>query len=281
MGQMFDLEDNCATESNSFQYSDEIVSALSAFNENESYIRFYNSDYIECINKHGDKKQRHNVTAWDFCATNTGDVYFTDYKAGAIGRLTPSGSVSTVVSTHPLTPLVICQSVDGGLLVTLRDTESELYEVESCSRRLVRHVTLTGDVIHEYEYQEDGQTRLFTVPYSVKQNGNSDICVVNNTSKTKGHVVILSSVGHVSSVYHGENLNKDLCPYDVECDSGCKILVGDPHNHVIHLLSPDGQFLKFLLTEKEVHLPTAFCLYGSTLWVGNGQGSVKLFQYKH
>jgi hypothetical protein len=50
---------------------------------------------------------------------------------------------------------------------------------------------------------------------------------------------------------------------------------------MIHLLSPDGQFLKFLLTEKEVIKPTALSLYGSTLWVGNDQGSVKLFQYKH
>jgi hypothetical protein len=160
MGQMFDLKDINATESNSFQYSDVSVGALSAFNENESYIRSYNSDYIERINKHGDKKQRYNVTAWDFCTTDTGDVYFTTYIARTIVRLTPSGSVFTVVSTQPLEPIAICQSVDSGLLVTLRDRESKLYELESYSRRLVRHVTLTGDVIHEYEYQEDGQTRL-------------------------------------------------------------------------------------------------------------------------
>jgi hypothetical protein len=171
--------------------------------------------------------------------------------------------------------------VDGALLVTLPDCESEVYELDYYSRRLVRHMTLTGDVIHEYEYQEDGQTRLFTLPYRVKQNGNSDICIVNRTSKYTGHVVILSSSGRVRSVYHRDNLKKDFCPHDVECDSRCDILVTDVYNHLIHLLSPTGEFLKFLLTKKEVHLPTVLSLFESTLWVGNEQGTVKLFQYKH
>jgi hypothetical protein len=74
----------------------------------------------------------------------------------------------------------------------------------------MRHVTLTGDVIHEYECQEDSKARLFTLPLSVKQNGNSDICVVNRTSDTRGHVVILSYSGRMRSVYYGENLDKDF-----------------------------------------------------------------------
>jgi hypothetical protein len=104
---------------------------------------------------------------------------------------------------------------------------------------------------------------------------------VNRTSETTGHVVILSSSGRVRSVYHRENLNKDFCPLDLECDSRCNILVTDLYNHLIHLLSADGQFLKFLLTEKEVNFPTVLSLYGSTLWMGDLQGTVKVFQYKH
>jgi hypothetical protein len=142
-------------------------------------------------------------------------------------------------------------------------------------------MTLTGDVIHEDEYQEDGQTRLFTLPDKVKQNSNSDICVVNKTSNATGHVVILSSSGRVRSIYSGENLDKAFCPCSIECDSRCNILVTDVYNHLIHLLSPDGQFMKFLLTEKEVINPTVLSLYGSTLWVGDVQGTVKVFQYKH
>lgn len=54
------------------------------------------------------------------------------------------------------------------------DDESERYQPNWHSRRLVRHVILTGDVIRKYKYQEDGQTRLFAVPYKVIQNGNGN-----------------------------------------------------------------------------------------------------------
>ena len=48
-------------------------------------------------------------------------------------------------------------------------------------------MTLTGDLIHEYEYQEDGQTRLLTV----KQNGNTYVCVINRTNDSRNILLIL------------------------------------------------------------------------------------------
>ncbi|XP_062620541.1 uncharacterized protein LOC134282110 [Saccostrea cucullata] len=195
----------------------------------------------------------------------------------SISCLSPSGSVFTVISTDPLVPGGICQSVDGGLLVTLIDLESDLYKIVSHSRRLVRHITLTGDVIHEYEYQEDGQTRLFTMPYKVTQNSN--ICVVNRSSDTTGELVILSPSGHIKSVYSGQNLKESLNPSDIVCDSLYNILVSDCNNKQIHLLNPDGEFLKFLLQENEVNSPYSLTLYKSTLWVGYAGGFVKVFQY--
>jgi hypothetical protein len=265
MGKMLDLEDICITETNSFQYSDNAVYIINAFSENDSYIHCMESDYMEHINKQGEKKQKYNVAPKDICVTDNGDVYFTDIEKKAIIRLTPPRSLSKVVSIRPFLPTGICQSLDGGLLLTMGENS------------LVRHMTLTGDVIHEYKYQEDGQTRLFASPLRVKQNGNSDICVVNKTGDTNGNVVILSISGRLRSVYKGQNL-KEFFPLDVACDSRCNIFVSDFFNHQIHLLSPDGEFLKFLLNEFEVIGPSALSLYGSTLWVGNFQGVVKLFQ---
>jgi hypothetical protein len=137
---------------------------------------------------------------------------------------------------------------------------------------------LTGDVIRDYEYQGDGQTKLFTVAVRVQQNGNSDICVVNWTSNTTGNLMILSSSGRVRYVYHGQNLKEKFFPWDVACDSRCNIIATDIANHRVHLLSPDGEFLKFLLTVDNVLSPSALSVYGSTLWVGCGNGTVKLFQ---
>jgi hypothetical protein len=70
-----------------------------------------------------------------------------------------------------------------------------------------------------------------------------------------------------------------FCPTDVYGDSRCIILVTDLFNHRVHLLSPDVEFLKYLLTENEVLVPFALSLYGSTLWVGDCNGMVKLFHY--
>ncbi|XP_062604642.1 uncharacterized protein LOC134266412 [Saccostrea cucullata] len=265
MGKTLDLNDINVTETSSFKIGDQPIFVVRALCEDLCYVRQHKSPYTEQVNKIGEKIQKHNIKGFDLCVTDTGGVYFTDFNDNTIGCLSPSGSVSTVISTDPLVPLGICLSVDGGLLVTLKDNESDPYKLESHSRRLVRHITVTGDVIHEYEYQEDGHTRLFTSPYRVSQNSNSDICVVNLTKGATGELVILSTSGRMKSVFRGQNLTENFYPTSVVCDSLCNILVTDRASKNIHLLSPDGEFLKFILTENEVNCPIRLSLYKSTL----------------
>lgn len=208
-------------------------------------------------------------------------MYITDPENKFIkfDTLSTSGSVSTsfTVSTDPLTPVGICKSKEGELLVTLSDIETETYQPDSHSRRLVRHVTMSGVVIREYEYHEDGHTRLFTLPVRIKQNGNTDICVLNWTSDDSSELVILSSSGCLKSVYKG--LNKCSLT-DVVCDAYFNILVSDMEYSQIHILSADGKFLKYLLKENEVYRPFSLSMYDSTLWVGDNYGTVKVFHYE-
>ncbi|XP_062572774.1 uncharacterized protein LOC134234737 [Saccostrea cucullata] len=279
VGKTLHLDSITVTQTNSFQYGGESIFVLKAFSEFQCYIKNVISNYTEKVDNNGAIKHRYNICPNDLCMTGNSDVYFTDNKNKLITILSPSGSVSTVIKTNPLLPMGICQSVDGGLLVTLRDTESGHYNLESHSRRLVRNITVTGDVIHEYEYKEDGRTRLFTAPHRVTQNSNSDICVVNIRSNTTGELVILSFSGRMKFVYRGQNLTKNFDPTDVVCDSYCNFLVTDPFNKQIHLLSPDGKFLKFLLTDNEVNRPHSLSLYTSTLWVGYNKGLVKVYRY--
>ncbi|XP_062597747.1 uncharacterized protein LOC134259163 [Saccostrea cucullata] len=166
----------------------------------------------------------------------------------------------------------------GGLLVTLKDNTTQWMNSDSDSRRLVRHGSLTGDTIREYEYTPDGKTKLFTLPVKVTQNGNSDICVVNWSSRTKGNLVILSSAGHLRSIYSAQTLRWNFLPFDVVCDSLCYILVSGRYNERIHLLGPDGEIIKNLLNENEVNIPTSIYLWKSNLWVGNEDGLVKVFK---
>ncbi|XP_061178373.1 uncharacterized protein LOC133187014 [Saccostrea echinata] len=234
-GKSLDLNSISLTETSSFKYGDRRMVLLRAVCEDQCYIQQFESPYTKLVNKEGDIKHKYNIKPNDMCVTDTGDVYFTDFTNYFISCLSQSGSVSTVVSTDPLVPGGICQSIDGGILVTLTDYVTNTYILESHSRRLVRHITVTGDVMHEYSYQEDGQTRLFTYPVRVTQNSNRDICVVNKTSDTTGDLVIISLSGHMKSVYYGQNLTEDFGPTDVVCDSFCNILVTDLDNNQIHM----------------------------------------------
>ena len=133
-------------------------------------------------------------------------------------------------------------------MISLADKESGPYQPNSDSQRLMRHVTLTGDVIHEYEYQEDGRTRLFKLPGRITQNGNTDICATNRTSRSTSELVILSFSGSLKYVYAEENQRDIFFVSDVVCDSHCNIIMSEVSNSSVQLLSPEGKFMRYLLT---------------------------------
>lgn len=284
MGQTFDLDSIAVEviETKSFQYGYKPIYVLEALTEDTYIVGELASEYmyIERVNLRNKEREKLNLNVNGVCVAVNGDVYFTNEKNKSIDRLRTTGSVSTAFSTGPLIPEGICHSTEGGLLVTLRDSERDRYQLGSQNRRLVRHATLNGDVIHEYEYNADGRTRLFTVPYKVRQNFNTDIYVVNWTSGDTSELVILTFSGTLKSVYRGQDPTKICLLSDVVCDSHCNLLISDVTYSSIHLLSPDGEFMKFLLTEKEVQHPMSMALYKSTLWVGDIDGRLSVFNYK-
>lgn len=64
---------------------------------------------------------------------------------------------------------------------------------------------------------------------------------------------------------------------DVACDSRSNTIVSDKEHGHIHLLGPDGRFVKYLLTQDEIRHPSSMSLINYTLWVGNTEGFVKEF----
>jgi hypothetical protein len=279
LGQTFDLDVISATETNSFSFGKKLIFTLKAVNE-ECHVRSLSSKVIDLVNKQGKRKHSFNVEG-DFSVSENGFLYFTDKTNCSVKRLSESGSISEITSTNPLIPDDICQSLDDGLLITLRDKSYDVGAIASLKRSFVRHIALNGDVIREYEYQEDGYTRLFTYAYKVTQNGNSDICVVNGTGNDTGTLLILSFSGRLKVVYDGQNLPYNFKPHDVVNDSRHNLIVTDAHNDCIHLLSPEGAFLKYLLGEESVFEPTAVSISLSTLWVGNSEGLIKVFSYEN
>ncbi|XP_061177733.1 uncharacterized protein LOC133186514 [Saccostrea echinata] len=199
IGHTLDLNDIIATETNSFRHGNHTIFILEAVSEDYCYIRSTMSK-IKKVNTEGKEKYESGINAKDVCVKVDGCVYYTDYRNKCISSLSTYGYLSTIVSTKPLTPGGICFSLDRGLLVTLTDELSDAFKLRSHGRRLVRHLKMNGDLIHDHEYQEDGRTKIFMFPTRVTQNGNKDICVVNQSGERTGKLVILSSSGRVRSI---------------------------------------------------------------------------------
>ena len=83
-------------------------------------------------------------------------------------------------------------------------------------------------------------------------------------------------------VTYGVGKDRVLQPYGICTDSYGYIFVADNQNHRVHLIGPDGQFIRFLLTQQQHGLwhPMALKVnHEGHLVVTEALGKVKVFKY--
>ena len=258
---------------------DDKIKSIVPISDTQAWVGEFRSDDIKLLSCKNVEVKRMTLTSYtDFMRQSNGDFIVTDVNKREIRRVTATGEESVLVCTKPLFPTWICRTQTDDIIVTLRDG-GDNYSLQPSSRRLVQRMTLTGKVLNTYEFREDGVTRLFTLPMRTAENGNSDICVINFTSRTTGELVVLHTDGRVRFTYHGQEGSKfKFNPSDVVCDLKSRIIVSDGANKSLHLLSPDGTFLRYLMSDMFGH-PTIIALYQDKLWVGFGNGAVKVYKY--
>ena len=125
---------------------------------------------------------------------------------------------------------------------------------------------------------QDGKSRLLTFPTRATENGNSDICIVNRTSDFTGELIVLHEDRRLRATYRGQVISESFDPEDVACDSKRRIIVLDCINKSLNLLGTDGTFLKYLLSDM-FDYPYTIALYQDNLWIGFGEGAVKVYKY--
>ena len=211
----------------------------------------------------------------DFVTLSNDGFIVINSGGGVLLRVTLDGKVSDIVSTKPLYPTSISKTHTDDLLVTLRDAGND-YKLKPSSRRLVQRMTLTGKILNTYEFREDGTTRLFTFPELTAENGNTDICVINETGDETGELIVLYRHGQVNFTYRGQD--SEFCPTAVACDSKTRLVVWDYLNGRFDLLSPDGTFLRYLLSDKFEGVAD-IALHQNNLWIGFDDGAVKVYKY--
>ena len=260
-----------------FKNFDQVITTVVSSSKSEAWIGAFGNSEIKQLSVENNGTKRNPLKFWnDFIRLESGDFIVTYREEQEIRRMTSSGKVSYVLSTKPLHPTRISKAQKDEVLVTLRDN-GDRFKLEPSSRRLVQRMTLTGDVLQTYEFREDGVTRLFIWPFTTAENGNSDVCITNRTSSDTGELIVLKGNGKPRFTYRAQE-GRIFHPRDVACDRKKRIIVTDNTNKSLHLLSPDGTFLRFLLSDLR-NIPFSMALYQDSLWIGFNDGSVKVYKY--
>lgn len=219
-----------------------------------------------------------NSLSNDFIVGPGGIHIFTDFENDEIKKMDENGRVSVIVSTKPLTPIGIGKSLDGNMLVALVDDYS--FKINTNSKRLLKLISIDGEEMRAFEFDKDGSTKLFTKPHRVFQNYNTDICVIDQIGQSSGVLRVLSSDGAVKFDYRGNYVKKRFDPRGLVCDGNCNIIVTDCLHSFIHMLSPCGEFIRYIVTKQEaIDSPYSVDLTKSSLWVGGKNGEISVYRY--
>ncbi|XP_078330897.1 uncharacterized protein LOC144624798 [Crassostrea virginica] len=105
---------------------------------------------------------------------------------------------------------------------------------------------------------------LYRDPHYITENNNGDVVVSSNYHA----VVVTSREGVHRFSYKGPPSGSGLCSGAVCTDALFHILVCDLESNTIHMLSKDGEFLKYLLTKEPYGMISlSFDHYTHCLWV--------------
>ncbi|KAJ8301021.1 hypothetical protein KUTeg_022540 [Tegillarca granosa] len=258
----------------SFSIIAECVQSICSLSDDSAIINYYMRCDCDVVSV---DEQVKNTFKFDFLPgdikmTSHDNIIVTDNRKPLLHKLTTKGVKTQTISTSPLRPVALCEATDGNLLVSLVDKPS--HKVGKSSRRLVSRITMDGNTIESYEYQNT--SRLFTWPHGVSENINKDICVVDRTSKTSGRLVVVDNKGKLRYTYDGQKLNHSFYPRDVKCDKSGHVIVNDRNNIKVHILDLNGQFIRYIADEN-ILKDNPICLEldkNDIVWVGGSMGNV-------
>ncbi|XP_061164985.1 uncharacterized protein LOC133173936 [Saccostrea echinata] len=277
LGEVKDYDDFSLTKIASFKHEKGDIIALEVDNYENAVLVASDQTYFDKVTKKGKLRSRNEIGCDinDIAVFPNGDILFSDSGNGAVIRLT-NNKLTTIVETSPLTPEGLSLTTDGDFLVTMADPCGD-----TCSKDckgLVKLYSLDGHGKKVYEYQEDGG-KLFTLPFRIAENINTDICVLDNLDDEHGVLKVISRTGSFRFIYNGKQGHL-FFPVDIVCDNLCNLIVMDAKNYTIHLLDSGGDFIKYLRTDQEdkkASLSLGLC--GDILWTGGHSGHLNVYRY--
>lgn len=267
----------------SFKVSDtmDTVHAIAPLSENEAWVCCgWGTSQMSLFNRDGQKKQTLtlDVQVDDICLISGGELLVSSYDGKKIVKLNKDLKQSDFVSLN---------WYPGGMTFTKKKeilvcaVDSYVTTRSRASRRMVIRINEKGEILDQIE--DNGFHEIFCAPYRLYENIIGDICV-SDRQENNVRVTAFNLEGTIKNTYTGPKdilLKKPFNPFGVVCDKNGHVMVSDWSNSAIHLMDISGQFLGFLLTDKDgIRGPNALALdKDGCLWVGDTKSTVWVFKY--
>ena len=258
------------------------IRCIDARSETEALMQIPKS--VQLISINGDVKMTRprDMLCYNF-AISGAKIILCDVNTNEVKMIDKSDKCSVLFNTGLLHPTFVTATTAGELLISMWDEDS--HSRTSSSHRLLKRMTMKGEVVCEYEYENDGITPLFNRTEKTVEYYNGDFSVIDNRCNYKNKI---SSVvyrfdfrGNVKFRYSGQPNIYPYNPLDLCSDMHGNTITTDSKNRNVQLIDTDGNFVRYLITPDLVSQDLyAVSLYGNKLWVGSYEtGVVYAFEF--
>ncbi|XP_052677739.1 uncharacterized protein LOC128158820 [Crassostrea angulata] len=174
----------------------------------------------------------------DIAVDGDGDLLYCDWGTKTVLNV-KNEQTEELIRLQVWIPVNLCVTSTGDLLVTM-------YSDDATQSKVVRY---TGSNKKQTIQFDDEGKPLYSGNSFMKyitENRNHDICVADYKA---GAVMVVNEAGQLIWRYTGHlstTKSKPFKPQGIATDSQGRILTADSHNHCIHILDQDGQFLSYI-----------------------------------
>nr|XP_022320423.1 uncharacterized protein LOC111122782 [Crassostrea virginica] len=214
--------------------------SVSCLSDSELWTCGYNDNILRLYNLQGELLRSVQTKSGndprDIAVTWSGDLVYTDPRDRSI-NLVSGTQIQTLITLQGWTPLYLCSTSSGDLLVIMESDDDEQTKV----------VRYSGSTEKQGIQWDDQGKPLYTSGFTkyLSENRNLDICVADHDACA---VVVVSAAGKLRFRYTGppSTPGESFRPHGVTTDSWGNILTSDCYNHCIHIIDKDGHFLRFI-----------------------------------
>lgn len=207
--------------------------------------------------------------SWDITVTNSGNLVYTNDHDNTV-NIVNNSQIKVIIRLRKWKPTGVCSTSIGDILVVMVNDNKET--------KVVRY----SDSKEKQSVQYDDKGRQLYSTGGTKyicENRSLDICVSDYRACK---VVVVNRAGKLRFIYSAPTSKprKLFKPLGITTDSQSQILIADLNSNRIHILSLDGQFLRYI-DNCDLHGPCGLCVdtKDNLLVAENTNGRVRKIQY--